>query len=233
MKKLTVLMFAFFFLITASSAFALDGNVCMVYFTGDGCPNCAITGPHIFDELVPKYAGKLVVIEYEIYKITENQNVVAQYSSVYGTQSAIPLVVFGKNATAIGRYDVLAIDRKIDAYFAAGGNPCPLIDGSSADFSSLDAKSLPGKPVIWPKQSSENNASCSLGDKKCVQNVYSWTYEECNAEGKWNVLNMCEYGCTETGCNPEPAGAKYVWTVLLILLAVIIAAAYLYWRVSK
>jgi hypothetical protein len=234
--KKYILIFAFFFLFNINSVLALDGKVCVVYFTGEGCPNCAVTDPYIFKELVPKYNGNFVVIEYEIYKNTENKNVVAEYSSTYKTMSAVPLVIFGENDTSIGRYDVLEIGKKIDSYLEKGGNPCPLINGSAMDFSDLDLKSLPGKPVIWPKQQkNETNqkGSCSLGAKRCVKNVYYWSLEECDSQGKWNVLKMCEYGCNENDCNPEPASAKNVWILLLLILIIILIAVFLHWRVSK
>ena len=117
----------------ASPALASPADyVCAVYFTGIGCTHCEMTAPLVLEQL-PRDYPNLVVIEYEIYGKEQNTLVFDQYVSTYDTAYRIPLVVFGQ-----GRYltDQGPIRDNIrDMISEVDSNPCPLIDGSSQDFS--------------------------------------------------------------------------------------------------
>jgi len=64
--------------------------VCVVYFTGVGCPHCANTGPVVLGELPAKYEGDFVVIEYEVFDKTENQPVARAFMDAYEMGGAYP-----------------------------------------------------------------------------------------------------------------------------------------------
>jgi len=121
---------------------------CVVYFTGIGCPNCKATDPVILEELPEKYPN-LIVIEYEIYKQSENGPVMSQYVSNYNLYPGVPQIVLDKNKNLIGRIEVLKLEDEIKKI---SSNPCPMIDGSSINFNDLDITSLPSKPNIWTRE---------------------------------------------------------------------------------
>jgi hypothetical protein len=145
-----VLIFCFWGLGLASPALASQEDyVCLVYFTGIGCGHCEMTAPLVLEQL-PRDYPNLVVIEYEIYGKAENTLVFDEYVATYGTEYRIPLIVFGED-----RYltDYAPISDNVRSMIGeAAANPCPLIDGSSQDFGSLDITSLPGYPTIWHQE---------------------------------------------------------------------------------
>jgi len=131
------------------AAFAGGSEICAVYITGIGCPNCAITDPVLLTEFISRHPD-LVVIEYEIYHLRINQEVAKVYFQNYATtgSTGIPSLIFGKDQKAIGRSQVLdseAMIKRLDS------NMCPLPDGSSVAFEELDIANLPGRVTIWTK----------------------------------------------------------------------------------
>ena len=48
-----------------NNTYSDNGDICAVYITGIGCPNCAVTDPVVFSEFTANYPN-LVIIEYEI-----------------------------------------------------------------------------------------------------------------------------------------------------------------------
>ncbi len=142
----TITVFTMFFLLAPVNAFAQD-EICAVYFTGVGCPHCARTDPVLLGELTEDY-DSLIIIEYEIYQQQVNAQFMFDYNSIYGSGLGIPLLIFGKDDFRVGDYPILD---NLEGTLAskAGGSPCPLVDGSETDFSSLDISSLPGLPKIW------------------------------------------------------------------------------------
>jgi len=110
-------------------------NVCIVYFTGIGCPHCAQVSP-VLEGLLEEYQGKLVIIEYEIYQQKENGQVMLQYNSEYGSGLGIPLVIFKSYDHVVGDVPIIQnIRNKIDSYIAKGGNDCPLLGELSGGIS--------------------------------------------------------------------------------------------------
>jgi len=125
-----------------------DSRVCVVYFTGIGCPHCAKADPHVFGKILEENPN-LVIIEYEIYQEGENAPLLSRYNDAYGSGLGIPLLIFGNGKAIIG--DTPIIEQAGDAARSVKENPCPLPDGSSVPFSSIAISSLPGKPKIWAK----------------------------------------------------------------------------------
>ena len=125
-------------------------EICAVYITGIGCPNCAITDSAILFEYTKEYPN-LIVIEYEIYHLrASNQKIADKYFQNYipNTRAGVPLIIFNKNKVELGRFQVLdskEIIRSLDS------NSYSLPDGSSVDFKDLDLTSLQGKVKIWTK----------------------------------------------------------------------------------
>jgi len=124
--------------------------VCVVYFTGVGCPHCARTDPFVLVGVPRDYGGKFVVIQYEIYQHPENALVFNEYNATYGCGLGIPLVIFGVDDFLVGDLSILAgLRGKVDGYLALGGNELPLADGSSVAFEDLNVEDLLGSPKIW------------------------------------------------------------------------------------
>ena len=146
-------LFIFLCLIAASplvSAQESENTICSVYITGVGCPNCAFTDPFLLTNLTAEYPN-FVVIEYEIYQSqTENQKKAGEYFENYilSGRSGVPFLIFSKDKTALGRFQVLDSGEIIKNL---NENLCPLPDGSSVDFKDLDIANLPGKVKIWTK----------------------------------------------------------------------------------
>lgn len=133
-------------LLAGPFALAQENVVCLVYFTGVGCPHCSKTDPVVLEEL-PKEYENLVVIEYEIYQQGDNSPLLMQYNDKYGTGLGIPLLIFDKDLSQIGDSPILDnlrgnIENKQE------GNDCLLLD-SSVSFSDLDLNKLLAFPKIW------------------------------------------------------------------------------------
>jgi hypothetical protein len=123
-----------------------ESTICVVYFTGVGCPHCAKTDPVVLNDLLKKHSN-LVVIEYEIYQQQVNAPLLYQYDSEYSSGLGVPLIIFNKDEYFIGDAPILKnAEGIIDKL---NNNDCSLIDGSSVDFNSLDITSLVGQPKIW------------------------------------------------------------------------------------
>jgi len=147
MKKTTIWMVLVFLSLFAS---AEKETVCMVYFTGVGCPHCAKTDPIVLGELPTQYNGSFIVIEYEIYQHPENARIMAKYVENYGIGYGVPQMVIGREDAIVGDKPILRhIDDMIKG-LNGRGNPCPIITGEKM-FSELDLNSIPGKPQIWAR----------------------------------------------------------------------------------
>jgi hypothetical protein len=148
MKKVIAFVFLIFilgFLLPGNVFSQQENSVCLVYFTGIGCPHCAQTDPVVLGQLLKEYPN-LKIIEYEIYQERENASLLYEYNDLYGSGLGIPLIIFGQDRFLVGDTPIL---NNIRQEIEKGNNPCPLIDGSSIDFEELDLSSLPGKPKIW------------------------------------------------------------------------------------
>jgi len=134
-----------------------ESQVCIVYFTGIGCPHCAKADSVVLEALPKEYGENFVVIEYEIYQNRDNIPIFQSYDSVYKTGLAIPLVILGKDDYIVGDTPIIQnIRNKIDDYLAKAGNPCPMIDGSSTPFNEINTGDLPGSPKIISENRAQN-----------------------------------------------------------------------------
>ncbi len=125
---------------------AQENVVCLVYFTGVGCPHCANTDPVVLEEL-PKEYENLVVIEYEIYQQGDNSPLLMQYNDKYGTGLGVPLLIFDKDLSPIGDSPILDNLRE-NIENREEGNNCLLLD-NSVSFKDLNLNKLPAFPKIW------------------------------------------------------------------------------------
>ncbi len=147
MKKFIFAIFVLGLLFfSLQNVLAQKDYVCAVYFTGVGCPHCAETDPIVLEELPREYAN-FVVIEYEIYQQTENAPLIYRYNEEYNSGLGIPLIIFNKEQSLSGSFSIPQEARETIEGFQL--NKCPLIDGSSVDFSDLNLVSLSGFPKIW------------------------------------------------------------------------------------
>ena len=154
-KKILILSTLMVLLITLTLNLQLisaqnQNKVCAVYITGIGCPNCAFTDPTLLTEFTTANPN-LIVIEYEIYHLgASNRDIANQYFESYlpETQPGVPFIIFNKDQTGLGRFQVLNAEQTIKEL---NSNPCPLADGSFINFEELNLAELPGKVNIWTK----------------------------------------------------------------------------------
>ncbi len=79
-------------------------KACALYFTGIGCPHCAVTDPFLFYEYVPK--NPLVVVEYEIYYDKANAAYFETLAQKYGLMLGVPQIVFSKDKVLLGEIQI-------------------------------------------------------------------------------------------------------------------------------
>lgn len=132
-------------LISAPQASGADEPTCTVYFTGIGCPHCAKADPFLLKEMTQKYPD-LIIIEYEIYQEQSNAQIMYNYNTNYETGLGIPLIIFGSEFI-VGDNPIL--NNFEGVLSGLTGNDCPLVDGSSLDFSGIDMNELPGNFKVW------------------------------------------------------------------------------------
>jgi hypothetical protein len=120
----------------------VEDPVCVTYFTGVGCSNCAEVDPYILDVWLKEYPS-LVVIEYEIYQHPENGQVLDRYVDQYNAKFGFPLILLGEDSYFIGKRQIIS---KTPEYLSGNGSLQP---GNTFDMDDLDLLSLPGSPQIW------------------------------------------------------------------------------------
>ena len=145
-----VLIICFLGFVFALSAQAdEEKHVCMVYFSGIGCPRCALADPVILEQLPREYPN-LVVIDYEFYQQSQNAPLLYEYDSKYHSGWRNPIIILNHKqyfeASRQAVKNIRGIIEELDF------NKCPLIDGSCQDFNDLDLASLPGYPKIWHQE---------------------------------------------------------------------------------
>jgi len=189
MKKYNVLIVISFILIVFSIPLASaqvnenqnNEKICLIYFTGVGCPHCAKTDPVVLEEL-PKEYKNLVIIEYEIYQQRENAPLILKYNDKYNTGTGIPLIIIDNDTKIIGDTPIINnIRKKLNEM---NENNCLLLNGS-VSFNSLDLNSLPGYPKIWSNEKVMIKSSDSNIDLK-TQNIGKNLLFECLDDKKLN-----------------------------------------------
>ncbi len=124
-----------------------DKNICAVYFTYIGCPNCASVDPVVLTAWMEKYPN-LVVIEYMWHGgdwQDPNSQFFGEYTQKYKIHAAVPQFVIGKNNIKLGGLEVPTAEEDIKT---KESNPCLLLD-KSVSFEELNLKELKAKPKIW------------------------------------------------------------------------------------
>ncbi|MBU2637707.1 MAG: sulfite exporter TauE/SafE family protein [Nanoarchaeota archaeon] len=102
--------------------------ICIIYFYGDGCPNCAKLKPYI-EEVKAAYGDKIAIYEYEIYHNVKNYQM---YSSYCGLQDiaieerGVPFLAIG-NAYYMGVTQIKSnLEPKIEELLESGERICPI-----------------------------------------------------------------------------------------------------------
>ncbi len=117
-----------------------------VYFTGVGCPHCAVVDPILLRDKVRK--GNVLIVEYEIYRDSLNAPLLMAYDSQFSVGLGVPmLIVDDKKGGAIaGDTPILeALDSQI-AKRKGGGIVLP---AGARPFLSLPLTDLPRLPKLW------------------------------------------------------------------------------------
>ena len=121
---------------------------CVVYISGIGCPHCAKVDPVLLKNALE---GKVIVIEYEIYRKPENSKIALNYWQKYNVPSysmGIPFIFFTSSDYLVGDTPIL---QNLDNYLVKyNSSECLLLDGEKP-FNEINLNSLPGKPAIWLK----------------------------------------------------------------------------------
>jgi glutaredoxin len=150
MEKMNKQFIALAALALACSLASADNTVCVVYFSGIGCPHCAKTDPVVLGKLPVEYNGSLVIIEYEIYQHQDNNHLAGKYLQKYGVKQGIPQIVLGANNSIVGDTPILDTFPALVDNLREHGNPCPLLEGDKT-FEELDLNTLPASPQVWVK----------------------------------------------------------------------------------
>jgi hypothetical protein len=118
----------------------------VVYFTGIGCPHCAMTDPVLLRQTVRQ--SELLVIEYEIYQDSVNAPLIMDYYALFGGRPGIPAMIAGREQgqSIIGDSPILAeMERFIDANRDNG----VILPTRSVSVDRLNIAELPGRPKLW------------------------------------------------------------------------------------
>jgi cytochrome c biogenesis protein CcdA/thiol-disulfide isomerase/thioredoxin len=102
-KKLTYVLLILPIFLLGSNLFAQekDSNLKFAtYFTGIGCPHCSVASPFIKKTLEEN--PDFIVIEYELYKQSENAQLISKYNETYNLGLGIPVLLFNKNTILVG-----------------------------------------------------------------------------------------------------------------------------------
>jgi cytochrome c biogenesis protein CcdA/glutaredoxin len=179
MKKEKRLWGILVLLILVSNSFLISAQesqtICSVYFTGVGCPHCAAADPKILQEYTDKYSN-FIVIEYEIYQLSENGKILNDYISNSNAQSGIPQILIGSESES-GEYSsgegpsTTWAKQKIETLDYA---KCKLSDGSEEFFEEFDIEKLPGKFKVW----TDNRILIKENEKtEENQTVTTWVFQ--------------------------------------------------------
>jgi len=125
-----------------------EQTVCMIYFTGVGCPHCAQSDPFIFGEMLSEYNQSLVILEYEIYQEPRNAHMLMEYGTYFDVGYGIPKLVIDSGDYLDGDGDIKEQLKGMINEKIGSGTRCVLIN-SSAPFEEVDLNALPGRPKIW------------------------------------------------------------------------------------
>lgn len=160
-----------------SQAVAQEDTKFAISFTGIGCPHCAKVAPVLHQKV---QEGKLILIEYEIYKNIANSQVLNAYADKYGLSLGIPQVMFNKEISESGDAPIIKdIDSMIEQ---AKSDEIYLQDGTVKSFEDLKLGDLNRYVSIYSKDRIAIRKSLTkLSDQqdKDIKNfIYSDTVSE-------------------------------------------------------
>ncbi|KKP42619.1 MAG: hypothetical protein UR32_C0009G0003 [candidate division WS6 bacterium GW2011_GWE2_33_157] len=116
------------------------------YFSGIGCPHCAKVSPELHKRIDD---GKLIVIEYEIYKNLGNSQALNKYAETYNMDLGIPQLLFNSNLKESG--DTPILDKLDEMILNSEANTIYLSDGNSVSFPDFNLNDLERYPTIYSK----------------------------------------------------------------------------------
>ncbi len=117
-----------------------------ISFTGIGCPHCAKVAPKLYEQVEE---GKLILIEYEIYKVLANSQALDTYSKSYDLSLGIPQILFNKDLHEAG--DTPILDNLEEMITNSDTGTIPLSNGKTATFEDFSINSLQRYPKIYSK----------------------------------------------------------------------------------
>lgn len=120
----------------------------LVYFTGIGCPHCAVTDKILFQNALAK--DNLLIIEYELYKTQGNAGLLTKYSKSYKNKIGIPQAVFGTSSDKILGGKERIKNHLNEVISSNKGNPV-IFPGKINTFEDMNLADLIGMPKIWYK----------------------------------------------------------------------------------
>jgi len=168
MKKILIVLFAaLMFFVWPVLAQEQEGKeVCLVYFTSQGCgDDCGLTNTFM-DSLINEYPGNMTSIKYQIDASEANRNVFEAYRYTYNLPSSVPMVLFGKDDYLLGKVDIYAnAENKILKFMMANGTNCPL-DSGYVPPSLLGSQSLPGNPQVTGRRGENKTGAVVEGDEE-------------------------------------------------------------------
>ena len=188
------------------------------YFTGIGCPHCAKVSPAMHEKI--NNTDGLIMIEYELYKETSNARILSDYSTYYGFNLAIPLVVYGQNDFDLG--DKQITDGFNSSVDNSKSNTIQLANGLT-EWSTFDLNSLSGLPKIFAK------------DRVVIKNSNQNATDEQKSQIKsfLTVTNLDEYVVSLVGERVDTTSVEYPGGTENYNHGVTIGAWTLLWRGNK
>jgi len=150
MKKILTKILLIILLLTPflpySQVVAQENTKFAISFTGIGCPHCAKVAPVLHDKV---QEGGFILIEYEIYKIIANAQMLNTYADEYGLSLGIPQIMFNKDLHESG--DTPIINGIDDMISQARPNEIYLSDGEMKSFNDLKISDLSRYVSIYSK----------------------------------------------------------------------------------
>ncbi len=132
----------------AQQSKAQEKEVCLVYFTSNGCgDDCELTDTFM-DGLMDEYTVNLTTITYYVDAGQENANIFGAYRANYNLPPEVPIVLFGEDDYLQGIDGIYEnAEMKIFGFLQMNGTNCPL-DSGYVPASRLGAGDLPGQPEV-------------------------------------------------------------------------------------
>ena len=128
MKLSNLLILILVFSLFASIINAEEEPVCIVYFYGIGCPNCAEVSPYL-NELEEKYRDKIDINRLEIYHDKENYDIYSNFCGIANLElgeRGVPFVAIGEKYFMGASFIKNNLEDEIESMLESGERFCPL-----------------------------------------------------------------------------------------------------------